>query len=169
RAVAVAGQALHTTYVLHMATVGAVGIHGGPTPSGWTPPVGGPGQWVPKNERMSDRSRRFQNKVTKAPAGWVYRVFRNGEKADFDGRDPIHGTLLETKGRGYDKHFDANLDPKPYFQGAKRLVRQAARQLNVANGVPIRWHVAESRMVDILKKLFKERGLKGIDVVHTPP
>ncbi len=170
RAVAVAGQALHTTYVLHMATTGAVAVAGGrPPPGTWTPPVGGPGQWVPKNEHMSDRSRRFQHKVTKAPAGWVYRVLRNGEKADFDGRDPINGTLLETKGQGYDKHFDKGLKAKRYFKGAQRLVRQAQRQVRVANGVPIRWHVAEPRMVDVLRKLFKNASIKGIDVVYTPP
>jgi hypothetical protein len=99
----------------------------------------------------------------------VYRVFRNGEKADFDGRDPLHGTLLETKGLGYDKHFDANLNPKRYFKGAKRLVRQADRQRRVAKDVPIRWHVAEPRMVDILKRLFDAEGIKGIEVVYTPP
>jgi hypothetical protein len=118
---------------------------------------------------MSERSRRFQHQVTKAPAGWVYRVFRDGEKADFDGRDPVTGVLLETKGQGYDRHFEADLKPKRYFKGAKRLVMQARRQSNVANGIPIRWHVAEPRMVDILKKLFKGNGVSGIDVVYTPP
>ncbi len=167
RVVAVASQALHTTYVLHMSTAGAVAVAQGPPPSAWTPPVGGPGQWVPKNERMSDRSRRFQHKVTKAPAGWVYRVLRDGEKADFDGFG--EGVLLETKGQGYDKHFDANLEPKSYFKGAQRLAKQAARQLRVANGVPIRWHVAEPRMVDILRMLFQEENITGIDVVYTPP
>jgi hypothetical protein len=164
RVIAVAGQALSATYVLHMAAVG-VAAGGG----SWSPPVGGPGQWVPKNEHMSYRSRRFQNKVTKAPAGWVYRVFRNGEKVDFDGRDPLDGTLLETKGLGYDKHFDSNLQAKRYFKGAKRLVRQAQRQYKAANGVPIRWHVAEPRMVDILRRLFREADIKGINVVYTPP
>ncbi|WP_257449320.1 restriction endonuclease fold toxin 5 domain-containing protein [Archangium lipolyticum] len=163
RAIAVAGQALSATYVLHMASVG-VAVAGGST---WTPPVGGPGQWVPKNERMSARSRKFQNKITRAPAGWVYRVLFGGERADFDGFD--EGILLESKGLGYDKHFDVNLDPKPYFKGVDRLVRQAARQLRVANGTPIRWHVAEPRMVAILRKLFKDAEIKGIDVVHTPP
>ncbi|PTL84138.1 hypothetical protein DAT35_11900 [Vitiosangium sp. GDMCC 1.1324] len=166
RAVAVAGEALSATYVLHMTAVG-VAVAGGGGP--WTPTVGGPGQWVPKNENMSDRSRAFQHKVTKAPRGWVYRVFHNGEMADFDGRDAVTGILQETKGLGYDKHFDADLEPKQYFKGADRLVRQAARQSRVANGVPIRWHVAEPRMVSILKMLFEEAGIKGIDVVYTPP
>jgi hypothetical protein len=166
RVVGVAGQALSATHVVHMATVGAVAAGGG---GAWTPPVGGPGQWVPRKEWMSKRSRDFQHKVTKAPAGWVYRVLHNGEKADFDGRAPSSGVLLEVKGLGYDKHFDAKLEAKGYFKGAERLARQAARQSRVANGIPIRWHVAEPRMVDILKKLFKKYNITGIDVVYTPP
>jgi hypothetical protein len=165
RVVAVAGQALSATYVLHMAVAGVAAAGGGP----WTPPMGGPGQWVPKNEHMSPRSRNFQHKVTKAPAGWVYRVLGIGERADFDGRDPVDGTLLETKGLGYDKHFDSNLNAKNYFKGAKRLVRQAQRQQRMANGTLIRWHVAEPRMVDVLKKLFKANGITNVDIVHTPP
>jgi antitoxin (DNA-binding transcriptional repressor) of toxin-antitoxin stability system len=163
RAMAVAGQGLSVTWGLHLAKVEAGG--GG----GWVPPVGGPGQWVPKNERMSPRSRAFQHQVTKAPAGWVYRVWRDGEKADFDGFVLEQGLLQETKGLGYDKHFDADLEAKKYFKGAERLVSQAARQSRVANGMPIRWHVAEPRMVDILKGLFQKDGITGIDVVYTPP
>ncbi|HEX5754414.1 MAG TPA: Tox-REase-5 domain-containing protein [Archangium sp.] len=163
RAVTMAGQGLGVTWGLHLAKVGSGG--GG----GWVPPVGGPGQWVPKNERMSPRSRAFQHKVTKAPAGWVYRVWRNGEKADFDGFDLNQRVLKETKGLGYDKHFDADLKARKYFKGAERLIRQARRQSRVANGTPIRWHVAEPRMVDILKGLFQKESIRGIDVVYTPP
>jgi len=157
KVVTAAGGLLNATYVLSVATTGAVAVSGGGPPTAWTPPVGGPGQWVPKNERMSPRSRQYQHKVTKAPGGWVYRVFRNGEKADFDGFEA--GVLRETKGLGYAKHFDVKLDAKRYFQGAKRLVRQAERQLKMANGIPIRWHVAEPRMVDILKKLFADNRI----------
>ncbi|WP_309894050.1 Tox-REase-5 domain-containing protein [Archangium sp.] len=167
KVVTTAGGLLNATYVLSVATTGAVAASGGGPPAAWVPPVGGPGQWVPKNEHMSPRSRQYQHKVTKAPGGWVYRVFRNGEKADFDGFEA--GVLRETKGLGYAKHFDANLDAKWYFKGADRLARQAERQFRVANGVPIRWHVAEPRMVDILKALFNRERIKGIDVVHTPP
>ncbi|HYO66520.1 MAG TPA: Tox-REase-5 domain-containing protein, partial [Archangium sp.] len=163
RAVTVAGQGLSVAWGLHLAQV-ASGAGGG-----WVPPVGGPGQWVRKNERMSPRSRAFQHQVTKAPAGWAYRVWRNGEKADFDGFDLDQRLLKETKGLGYDKHFKAELEPKGYYRGAEKLVRQAKRQGRVANGIPIRWHVAEPRMVPILQKLFREKGITGIEVVFTPP
>jgi hypothetical protein len=105
-AVAVAGNALSATYVLHMAHLGAQG--GG---SGW-PPSGGPGKWEPANESMSEDSRCYQCQVTGAPPGWVYRVWRNGEKADFDGYSISEGVLQDGKAFNYARHYDEKLDPK---------------------------------------------------------
>ncbi|WP_395810562.1 Tox-REase-5 domain-containing protein [Archangium minus] len=158
-AVAVAGNVLSATYVLHMANMGAQG--GG----GW-PPSGGPGKWEPANESMSEDSRCYQCQVTGAPPGWVYRVWRNGEKADFDGYSISEGVLQDGKAFNYAKHFDEKLDPKRYFLGAKKLLETARRQIRVANGVPIRWYVAEERMVGILKKMLEQDGLLGIEVVY---
>ncbi|WP_257459356.1 restriction endonuclease fold toxin 5 domain-containing protein [Archangium lipolyticum] len=158
-AVAVAGNALSATYVLHMANMGAQG--GG----GW-PPSGGPGKWEPANESMSEDSRCYQCQVTGAPPGWVYRVWRNGEKADFDGYSISEGVLQDGKAFNYAKHYDEKLHPKRYFQGAKKLLETARRQTRVANGVPIRWYVAEERMVGILKKMLEQDGLLGIEVVY---
>ncbi|HYO66284.1 MAG TPA: Tox-REase-5 domain-containing protein [Archangium sp.] len=160
-AVGVAGNALSATYVLHMANTGAQGPGGG----GW-PPAGGPGKWEPANESMSGDSRSYQSQVTGAPPGWVYRVWRNGEKADFDGYSLSEGVLQDGKAFSYAKHFDKNLDPKEYFQGAKKLLEAAKRQSRVANGVPIRWYVAEPEMVGILEKMLEKAGLHGIEVVY---
>ena len=157
QAVAVTGQALSATYVLHMAATGM---------SGWKPPEGGPGQWVQETEHMSETSRRYQSQVTGSPEGWVYRVRKNGKEVDFDGYQEGH--LLDAKGFNYDKWFDANLKHKQFYQGAQKLVDDAIRQLTVAKGTPIRWHVAEPRMVQIIQKLFQEKGIEGIDVVYTP-
>jgi hypothetical protein len=157
QAVAVTGQALSATYVLHMAATGA---------SGWKPPQGGPGQWVQEAEHMSDTSRRYQSQVTGSPEGWVYRVRKNGREVDFDGYQD--GYLLDAKGFNYDKWFDANLKHKQFYQGARKLVDDAIRQLMVAKGTPIRWHVAEPRMVQVIQKLFQEKGIEGIEVVYTP-
>ena len=161
-AVAVAGNALSATYVLHMANTGAQGAGGG---GGW-PPVGGPGKWEPANESMSEDSRSYQSQVTGAPRGWVYRVWRNGEKADFDGYSLSEGILLDGKAFHYAKHFDKDLNPKEYFQGAKKLLETAKRQSKVANGVPIRWYVAEQEMVDILNKMLEKADIAGIEVVY---
>ena len=160
-AVAVAGNALSATYVLHMANTGAQGAGGG----GW-PPVGGPGKWEPANESMSEDSRNYQSQVTGAPRGWVYRVWRNGEKADFDGYSLSEGVLQDGKAFSYAKHFDKDLDPKEYFQGARKLLETAKRQSKIAHGVPIRWYVAEQEMVGILKMMLEKAGVPGIEVVY---
>ncbi|WP_395812363.1 hypothetical protein [Archangium minus] len=55
------------------------------------------------------------------------------------------------------------------YKGAQSLIDQAKRQSRLAGGLRVRWYVAESRMVAILKKLFKENNIKGIEVVHTAP
>jgi hypothetical protein len=87
---------------------------------------------------------------------------------DFDGYSPTEGFLLDAKAFNYAKHFDDKLDAKGYYRGAKKLLDAAERQLLVTKGIPIRWHVAESRMVSILKKMLQEARLQGIEVVHTP-
>ncbi|KFA91137.1 Tox-REase-5 domain-containing protein [Archangium violaceum] len=160
--VAVAGNALSATYVLHMANMGA---QGGGGVGGW-PPSGGPGKWEPANESMSEDSRCYQCQVTGAPPGWVYRVWRNGEKVDFDGYSISEGVLQDGKALNYAKHFDEKLDPKRYFKGAKKLLETAKRQFRVANGVPIRWYVAEPEMVGILEKMLENAGVTGIKVVY---
>jgi hypothetical protein len=80
------------------------------------------------------------------------------------------GTLLEAKGPGYANKFTDGLKPKPWFapSGAKQLLKQARRQLDVALGVPIRWHVAEKKAADAIRELLKGRDVQGIEVVYTP-
>ncbi|WNG17983.1 Tox-REase-5 domain-containing protein [Cystobacter fuscus] len=121
------------------------------------------------DENTSSNARRYQSQVTGSPPGWVYRVWRNGEKVDFDGYSLSEGLLLDAKAFSYAKHFDENLDPKAYYQGAKKLIDMAWRQSRVANGVPIRWHVAEARMVPILQKMLAGQRIRGIEVVYTAP
>ncbi|ATB35663.1 hypothetical protein CYFUS_001077 [Cystobacter fuscus] len=163
-AVAVAGNALSATYVLHMAST-TQGAGGG---GGW-PPVGGPGQWVEDTSSMSEQARDYQAQVTGAPKRWAYRVCREGECVNYDGYDPKTGTLLEAKAREYDKWFDERLTPKWGFEGMDGMIKQAARQLRLAGGLPVRWHVAEPRMVAILRKHFDLNDLHAVDVVYTQP
>ncbi|WP_395835742.1 Tox-REase-5 domain-containing protein [Archangium violaceum] len=164
-AIAVTGNALSATYVLHMANTGAQGAGGG---GGW-PPVGGPGQWVEDTSSMSEQARAYQAQVTGAPKGWCYKVCRDGKCVDYDGYDPKTGTLLEVKAREYDKWFDADLKPQWGYQGLEGMVAQARRQLRLAGGLRLRWHVAEPRMVAILRKHFEAADLGAIEVVYTPP
>ncbi|WNG23171.1 hypothetical protein F0U62_03305 [Cystobacter fuscus] len=161
-----AAPALSATYVLHMANTGAHGAGGG---GGW-PPVGGPGQWVADTSSMSEQARDYQAQVTGAPKGWCYKVCRNGKCVEYDGFDPIEGVLLEGKARGYERWFDENLNPvHEFYGGLEDLLNQAARQYRMAAGQPIRWHVAEPRMVAVLRKHFGEADLGSIEVVYTAP
>jgi hypothetical protein len=80
--------------------------------------------------------------------------------------------LLEAKGPGYANKFLDTLEPKPWFKptGAKALVEQAKRQLDAARrtGTRIRWHVAEEKVAEAIRLLFKRERVFGIEVVHTP-
>jgi hypothetical protein len=158
RAVTTTGQALSATYVLHMANMGAQ--HGGGV--GWKPPPGGPGKWVQVKEFMKPPARKYQSQVTGAPEGWAYRI----DDVDFDGFED--GILQEAKGPGYAHFFDAELDPLEFFEGIKGIRRQAQRQVEAAQGKPIRWYVAERKFADALRKLFSESELDAIEVVHLP-
>ncbi|WP_375771752.1 Tox-REase-5 domain-containing protein [Archangium gephyra] len=159
-----ASPALGATYVLHMANTGAQGSGGG----GW-PPVGGPGQWVEDTSAMSEQARDYQAQVTGAPKGWCYKICRDGTCVEYDGYEPKTGTLLEAKAREYDKWFDEELEARWGYKGLDKLVRQARRQLQLAGGLPLRWHVAEPRMVAILRKAFDDVGLQSLDIVYTQP
>jgi hypothetical protein len=163
-AVAVTGNALSATYVLHMANTSAQGAGGG----GW-PPVGGPGQWVEDTSSMSEQARAYQAQVTGAPKRWAYKVCRDGECANYDGYDPKTGTLLEAKAREYQKWFDEKLNPRFDYEGLDSMLKQAERQFRVAGGRPLRWHVAEPRMVAVLRKHFDLNGLQAVEVVYTQP
>lgn len=119
---------------------------------------------------MSEQARDYQAQVTGAPKRWAYKVCRDGDCVNFDGYDPKTGTLLEAKGREYQKWFDENLNPKyRFYEGLDDMLEQAVRQKRVAGGLPIRWHVAEPRMVAVLRKYFDSRGLQSIEVVYTQP
>jgi hypothetical protein len=160
-----AAPALSATYVLHMAHTSAPGAGGG---GGW-PPVGGPGQWIEDTSSMSNQARDYQAQVTGAPKGWAYRVGRGDDFADFDGFDPRTDTLLEAKALEYQKWFDKDLRPQWNYQGLKGMILQAQRQVRLAGGLRVRWHVAEQRMVAVLRKHFDAEGLQVIEVVYTAP
>jgi len=135
------------------------------------PPAKGPGQWGPAQESMSKRAARYQEQISGQPvseAYWVGGVGRNSGGVKFDGFKD--GVLLEAKGPGYINKFDDELAPKKWFapSGARQLVAQANRQFRAAPGVPIRWHVAEKKAADAIRKLLEQEKISGIEVVHTP-
>ncbi len=129
---------------------------------------GGPGKWDSANESMSSRAAKYQQQITGCPTGIVYRV---GD-VKFDGFDGT--SLLDAKGPGYAKFVQ--LDPetgaagfKSWWKGADGLVDEANRQIGVAGGWPIVWHIAEALAYTAINNLFKAEGISGIKLCLTPP
>jgi len=168
------GTGASAVYILHTATFMASAVGSGGA-GGWggkggPPPSGGPGKWVQKTEGMSEAALRYQVQVTGTPPGWVYRVFFGpgpDDYVDFDGF--VKGVLLEAKGANLAKFIDNNLNPLSFFQGSNKVLLQARRQLEAAQGLPIRWIIAEQKFADHVRKLFATRRVEGIEVVHVPP
>jgi hypothetical protein len=131
-------------------------------------PTGGPGEWVQVNESMPEAARAYQERVTGAPRGYAYRVKGDGEEVDFDGFLPEEDVLLETKGPNLAKFFKDELAPKQFFKGADKFLVQAERQQRVAQGMRIRWVVAEKKLEEALRKLFELNGFSNIEVRHVP-
>ena len=147
-------------------------LHRANTASEGSAPANGPGQWGPAKESMKPRARRYQEQITGHTADDAYWVGGTSTQAGgvkFDGFND--GVLLEAKAPGYANKFLDNLKPKVWFEksGAKALLEQAARQLTAARGVSIRWHIAEEKTAEAIRKLFEANNIEGIEVVFTPP
>ncbi|WP_371746329.1 Tox-REase-5 domain-containing protein [Myxococcus sp. CA040A] len=121
---------------------------------------------------LSPRARRYQEQITGHTADeayWLGGVSQGSGGVKFDGFEK--SVLLEAKGPGYANTFLDNLKPKVWFEksGAKALADQARRQLAAARGAPIRWHIAEEKTAEAIRKLFDANDVEGIEVIFTPP
>lgn len=114
-------------------------------------------------ESMSARAAAYQHQVTGAASGQVYRV--GGVK--FDGYDEVEGVLLDAKGPGFETFLGPDGAFHHWFNGEEEILGQAGRQLRVAGGTPIRWHVAEERAAHMLENLFFDNDI-SIEVVFSP-
>jgi hypothetical protein len=75
---------------------------------------------------------------------------------------------LEAK--GYLKQF---VDPatgsfRSWFTGKADLVSQALRQLDAAQGVPIRWYFQEASVLEAARRLFADARITGIELIYWP-
>lgn len=160
RAITTLGGGPGAAVILHMANQSLRQSGGG---TGSSAQGQGPGQWSPVKESMSRRAARYQEQLSGRPVGESYTV----RGVRFDGYKD--GVLLEAKGLGYANKFTGTLEPQKWFtKGAKNLADQARRQSIAAKGIPIRWHVAESKVAEALRKLFARAEVHGIEIVHTP-
>jgi hypothetical protein len=149
-----------------MAARGSGGSKAGAKAKAAPPSAGGPGQWAPADEYMSEQARRYQAQVTGAPEGYVYRVKLGNKDVKFDGFD--QGVLIETKATGYAQWITKKLEFFGNFKGRDQLLEQAKRQVRAATGTPIRWIAAEEKLAGALRLLF-EREQLPIEVIHVPP
>ena len=112
------------------------------------------GAWIEENQAgRSAFSNAYQKQITgREGQDFIYNGVR------FDGI--ANGVLQEAKGKY------AFLLEKGWAQD--RLVDQANRQIKAANGAKIEWHFAEQEAANTVQQLFKDRGVRGIDVYYTP-
>jgi len=155
---------------VHSESSGSTGGSSAPAPARTVPPLGstdgGPGAWEGRARGGgSSASFDYQMQIAEVAAyadGKLPEYVVNG--VAFDGfRD---GVLLEAKGPRY-----AYLISRPF--GTKitdDFVDDALRQIEAANGTPIRWSFAEEGAAAAVRRRFINEGLGDlIDVVWTPP
>jgi hypothetical protein len=116
---------------------------------------------------MRKRAAEYQTRVTDQSANRSYKV----KNTKFDGYK--NGKLIEAKAN-YKQFINKKENVfHEFFQkkGQKKLLDQAARQVEAANGTPIQWICKDKELVNVLKKLFAantEKGLHLIELIHHP-
>jgi hypothetical protein len=116
---------------------------------------GGPGMWEPSPKRA--KGAEYQEQIAGVERGAEYKV--NGVL--FDGYDPRRKVLLDAK----DWQKWPPGDKKFWHEG---VLKDAERQRDAAQGVPIEWHVSTREKADVLNALFKSKRIGYIKTVHTP-
>jgi len=137
----------------------AAGVAIAPVPRSTGGSENGPGEWRAAPKGMQPPAIAYQKQIT-GRVGEDYVV--DGVK--FDGFSD--GALIEVKGPGYAKFVTSGEFNEDYKAG-KKLLKQARNQSVAANGIPIIWHVADSKAADAIRALFEAEGLKGVTVYHT--
>lgn len=123
----------------------------------------GPGTWTEVDDYMKEASARFQNQVTGVPVNVGYVV----DDVKFDTFQD--GVLIEVKDK-YAQFFDDQLQPLHWFEntGWADLKQQIYRQLEVAGGHPVEWHVSEEKFARALAEHIDILRLEGITIKHVP-
>jgi hypothetical protein len=55
-----------------------------------------------------------------------------------------------------------------WLNGPDKLLDEADRQLEAANGVPIQWRLSEESVVPVIQELLDNAGFGSIEVVYYP-
>ncbi|MDI9866327.1 RHS repeat-associated core domain-containing protein [Flectobacillus sp. DC10W] len=118
------------------------------------------GSWVTTNESMSVAASEYQTLITGKAADKSFML--NGVK--FDG--VVKGVLVDAKS-GYSNFVNKSTGAfQSWFKGANGLVEQAERQLGAANGTKIQWYFQNEGVMKATQQLFKDNGIKGIELIY---
>jgi predicted TIM-barrel fold metal-dependent hydrolase len=147
----------------------------------WSGEVG-PGRWERNITGGSgtEADRRYQRQITGRPTSFDYRVTRGSVSANFDGYR--RGILLDAKNlpsdggmvRMYQWMQTKNSPPpEPLRAWADQQVEAARRQVRVADGIPVVWHVSSADGARVIRRLLathnllSQNGTGGIVVTVT--
>jgi hypothetical protein len=102
------------------------------------------------------------------PPGFGIKTIRpNGLPVYFDDCQQSTGVLIEAKGLGYSDALNSG-KLFPWLGMQIKMISQAKRQLEAADGRPIAWYFAEQRVADRMRREFAKRRLP-ISVSYLPP
>jgi len=118
------------------------------------------GSWIKTSESMSVAAAEYQTSVTGQAANNSYLV--NGVK--FDGI--LNGVLVDAKSGMGNFVNKTTGEFQGWFKGARSLVDQAKRQIGAAEGTKIQWFFENKKVMQATQKLFKENGIKGIELIN---
>ncbi|MFY0581731.1 Tox-REase-5 domain-containing protein [Cystobacter fuscus] len=164
---ATGGMALGDLSILHMAGRGQVHTGGASSKKGKSSQptaAKGPGKWTYKKPTTeSRRALEYQERITGRPAWYVY-MFDELEFDGFNGKE-----LLEAKGPGYCSFFNPDGTPKSWYKSSGKfdeMMNQAEKQSKRAQreGLPLIWHVADAKVAEFLREMFRLEGWKNITV-----
>ncbi|HEY1505068.1 MAG TPA: Tox-REase-5 domain-containing protein [Stellaceae bacterium] len=102
------------------------------------------------------------------PPGFGIKTMRpNGLPVYFDDCQRSTGALIEAKGLGYSDALNSG-KLFPWLGMQIKMIGQAKRQLEAADGQPIAWYFAERDVADRMRREFAKRRLP-ISVSYLPP
>jgi hypothetical protein len=78
------------------------------------------------------------------------------------------GALIDAKGFGYLRLLQQGEDRYPWLGALQKLIDQSGRQIEAAQGRPIRWYFSEPQVGVAVRRVF-ERLEIPIRIVDLPP
>jgi hypothetical protein len=114
-----------------------------------------------------------QQQVNGAPLGEglaIQMIRPNGRPTYFDDCDHTveKGALIDAKGFGYLRLLQQGDSRYPWIGALQKLIDQAGRQMDAAQGRPIRWYFAEPQVGAAVRTVF-ERQRIPITIIDLPP